>query len=76
MECYGESTTNGDKYMKYFVKYKEEYVSMIGSNHGCSYVRKTTPKTRFFDTDDIEQEWIRFESLCENKVKLIGIQVL
>ena len=55
--------------MKYFAKYKETTVT-------DDEIKKITPKTRFFNTEDIEVEWNNFKSLCHNKVELTDIQVL
>ena len=55
---------------KYFVKYVELY--SIPSHPNSPRVRKT----KFFNTEDIEQEWKGFKRLCKNSVELVDITPL
>ncbi len=55
--------------MKYFVKYKEWVYRGFGNS---------TPvdKIKFFTTTDIEAEWDRFKSKCDNEMVLVDITEL
>jgi hypothetical protein len=53
--------------MKYFVKYKE----WSGGREAIAL-----NKTRFFNTDDIEQEWAAFKSFNNLPVTLVDITPL
>ncbi len=48
--------------MKYFVKYKE----YTGRKAGID-------KTRFFNTHDIENDWVMFKTLSPQPVELVDI---
>lgn len=53
--------------MKYFVKYKE----WRGGRNSVA-----VDKTRFFNTDDMEQEWNTFKSFNEYPVQIVDITPL
>ena len=54
--------------MKYFVKYNEK----CGSGNHFVMV----PRTRFFNTDDMEREWKAFQAMSRSTVELVDVTPL
>jgi len=54
--------------VKYFVKYNVK----CGSGNQCAIVLKT----RFFNTEDMEQEWKVFQSMSRSTVELVDVTPL